>query len=78
MWVYPNLLNDEQWSSSSKQKNNKRKTSNVIFVIHDEDHVKTNALIDSKIEMSAMATHPNEEDHQELDMLKVTSKTTQK
>lgn len=58
MWVYPNLLGDEQWSSPGYQR--KTQTCNAISVNFKEEHSNINTLTKSDDKAIIMATHLDE------------------
>lgn len=62
MWVHPDLLVHEQWSSSSGQKKTKEKvqTWNIVSANLKENHADTNALTNLENKIIAMATHVDE------------------
>nr|ABD63154.1 hypothetical protein 20.t00006 [Asparagus officinalis] len=61
MWVHPDLLRDQQWTStSSKKKGGKAKSSNMISpsITENDDHLKP--LTDSEEERIALAAYPGD------------------
>lgn len=58
MWVHPDLLKDEQWSSPSIQE--KMWTYNTISINFEEDYTTANALTESEEEALAMIAHQDE------------------
>ena len=57
MWVYPDIIQDEQWETSKPKP--KGKSCNVVFFIIEDDSVTVASLSDSEEEKLALATQPS-------------------
>lgn len=62
IWVNLDLLNDEQWTTStgSKKAKGKARTSNTVSMLSEKDQSGITLLTDLEVETTTIVTHLNE------------------